>query len=255
MEEIKHHKYKGLLITAMLLFLTNTSFAQKLTVESLRLAENDLTARTEPRLDANKQPCALLKVQVRDQITEAQGNVVGNVIDKGGEKWIYFTDGTKQTNLLFRNNPPLSIYFPDHGIAALHSKSTYILTVNSEIMDDEYKYSHNDIDALNGQINDLRNRLHGLQGDLDASNARNAQLQRDLNAANARNEQLQRDLDAARRDKSASGYYTQDDIDALNGQINGLRNQLNGLQGDLDAANARNAQLQRDLDSVRKTKP
>ena len=46
--------------------------------------------------------------------------------------------------------------------------------------------------------------------------------------------------------------YSQDDIDALNGQINGLRNQLNGLQGDLDAANARNNQLQRDLDAARK---
>ena len=46
--------------------------------------------------------------------------------------------------------------------------------------------------------------------------------------------------------------YSQDDIDALNGQINGLRNQLTGLQGDLDAANARNAQLQRDLDAARK---
>ena len=49
--------------------------------------------------------------------------------------------------------------------------------------------------------------------------------------------------------------YSQDDIDALNGQINGLRNQLNGLQGDLDAANARNKQLQRDLDEARKPKP
>ncbi len=46
--------------------------------------------------------------------------------------------------------------------------------------------------------------------------------------------------------------YSQDDIDALNGQINGLRNQLNGLQGDLDAANARNKQLQRDLDECQK---
>jgi len=48
--------------------------------------------------------------------------------------------------------------------------------------------------------------------------------------------------------------YSQDDIDALNGQINGLRNQLNGLQGDLDAAKARNAQLKRDLDEALKNK-
>ena len=46
-----------------------------------------------------------------------------------------------------------------------------------------YKYSQDDIDALNGQINGLRSQLNGLQGDLDAANARNAQLQRDLDAA------------------------------------------------------------------------
>ncbi len=45
-----------------------------------------------------------------------------------------------------------------------------------------YRYSQDDIDALNGQINGLRSQLNGLQGDLDAANARNAQLQRDLDA-------------------------------------------------------------------------
>ena len=49
--------------------------------------------------------------------------------------------------------------------------------------------------------------------------------------------------------------YSQNDIDALNGDINNLRNQLNGLKGDLDAANARNAQLQRDLDAAKKAQP
>ena len=122
-----------LVIAVLLLFAASASaFAQKLSVESLRLAENDLTARTEQRLDANKQSCALLKVQVRDQITEAQGNVVGTVIDKGGEKWVYFIDGTKQTNLLFRNYPPLSIYFPDHGIPSLRGNCTYVLTIAGE---------------------------------------------------------------------------------------------------------------------------
>ena len=46
-----------------------------------------------------------------------------------------------------------------------------------------YKYSQNDIDALNNDINGLRSQLNGLKGDLDAANARNAQLQRDLDAA------------------------------------------------------------------------
>ena len=120
------------LFAFVMLFIAASAAGQKLSVESLRIAENDLTARTEQRLDANKQPCALLKVQVRDQITEAQGNVVGTIINKGGEKWIYFTDGTKQTNLLFRNYPPLSIYFPDHGIPSLRANCTYVLTITGE---------------------------------------------------------------------------------------------------------------------------
>ena len=145
-------------------------FTQELSVKSLRLAENDLTARTEPRLDANKQPCALLKVQVRDQITEAQGNVVGNVIDKGGEKWIYFTDGTKQTNLLFRNNPPLSIYFPDHGIPSLRANCTYVLTITGESQADsgtqELRLQYSPTDAtvlIDGQLQ------HGHKGKLSLS--------------------------------------------------------------------------------------
>ena len=48
--------------------------------------------------------------------------------------------------------------------------------------------------------------------------------------------------------------YSQDDIDALNGQINGLRNQLNGLNGEIDALKAKNNKLQRDLDDCLKQK-
>ena len=132
MKRIMPYPNKELLMIAVLLLFAASAFAQKLSVESLRLAENDLTARTEPRLDANKQPCALLKVQVRDEITKVEGNVVGNIIDNGGEKWVYFTDGTKQTNLLFRNYPPLSIYFPDHGIPSLRANCTYVLTIAGE---------------------------------------------------------------------------------------------------------------------------
>ena len=58
-----------------------------------------------------------------------------------------------------------------------------------------YKYSQ----ALNGQINGLRNQLNGLQGDLDA--------------ANARNNQLQRDLDAARKAANAKGVNSTEVID------------------------------------------
>jgi len=120
------------LIAIVLLLATISAAGQKLSVESLRIAENDLTARTEPRLDANKQPCALLKVQVRDQITEAQGNVVGNVINKGIEKWIYFTDGTKRFRLLFANYPTQDVTVTDYGVPSLRGNCTYELIIADE---------------------------------------------------------------------------------------------------------------------------
>lgn len=48
--------------------------------------------------------------------------------------------------------------------------------------------------------------------------------------------------------------YTQADVDALNGQINALRNNLNNAQADLDACNARAAQLARDLEACKAQK-
>ena len=48
--------------------------------------------------------------------------------------------------------------------------------------------------------------------------------------------------------------YTQADIDALNGQINALHNQVNNAQADLDACNARAAQLARDLEACKAQK-
>ncbi len=48
-----------------------------------------------------------------------------------------------------------------------------------------YKYTQSDIDALNGQINDLRGQLSNKQSELDACNNRAAQLARDLEACKA----------------------------------------------------------------------
>ena len=48
--------------------------------------------------------------------------------------------------------------------------------------------------------------------------------------------------------------YTQAEIDELNGQINTLRNNLNNAESDLDACNARAAQLARDLEACKAQK-
>ena len=85
-----------------------------------------------------------------------------------------------------KGHSDLSRMNADHAAVELEAGITYHFKgSNGEryITFCPYKYSQDDIDALNGQINGLRNQLNGLQGDLDAANARNAQLQRDLDAA------------------------------------------------------------------------
>lgn len=49
--------------------------------------------------------------------------------------------------------------------------------------------------------------------------------------------------------------YTQSDLDAINAQVNDLRGQLSNARAEADAANARAARLQRELDECNNRKP
>lgn len=53
------------------------------------------------------------------------------------------------------------------------------------------QYTQADIDAVNAQVNDLRNQLANAQSDLDAARNRNAQLQRDLDNCRAEKNKVQ----------------------------------------------------------------
>lgn len=53
-------------------------YSQELVVKSFMLNEGDLSARTEKRLDANGNQCALIKVEVIPAC-EFGGYVIGNV--------------------------------------------------------------------------------------------------------------------------------------------------------------------------------
>ena len=63
------------------LLLINIAFvnpvcSQKLEIEMFKLAENDISAQTQPRKDLNDRNCALVKVQFVGTISEVEGNVV-----------------------------------------------------------------------------------------------------------------------------------------------------------------------------------
>ena len=116
-----------LLIIILFLFLIPSSFAQKLKVESFAISEGDLSAVTPARLDENDRNCALIKVGIALDGVQFEGNVMGNVIPKLGEYWVYMPQGSRQMKVLTQSFLPVVVTFADYGIEKLESNRTYVL--------------------------------------------------------------------------------------------------------------------------------
>ena len=123
---VKINMRKSLLL---LLFVLQTIvvWAQKLTVESFKLAENDISAQTQPRKDLNDRNCALVKVQFVGTISEVEGNVVKPLGNHGNETWVYMPQGSRQLKLLTQSYLPVMVTFADYGVEKLESNRTYVL--------------------------------------------------------------------------------------------------------------------------------
>ena len=113
----------------LLLLLPVVAMAQELKVRSLEADPMDLSASTQPRNDKVGNPCALVKVLMVDGIDRVEGNVIGDVEDRGTEKWVYLSAGTKMMKIIPKNHLPLMIMFDDYGIKRVESKMTYVLTL------------------------------------------------------------------------------------------------------------------------------
>ena len=102
------------------------SSAQELQVKSFTLASNDLEARTNPVLDKEDKPCALVKIPMGDEIANVDGFVI-SIKDHYGEKWVYLTNGSKEIVIFPKHGKSLKVYFPDYGINGVVGKCTYVL--------------------------------------------------------------------------------------------------------------------------------
>ena len=112
-----------------LLFVLHTivAFAQELTVKSFKLAENDISAQTQPRKDLNDRNCALVKVQFVGTISEVEGNVVKPLVKHDNENWVYMPQGSRQLKILTQSYLPVMVTFADYGVEKLESNRTYVL--------------------------------------------------------------------------------------------------------------------------------
>lgn len=122
-------KYK--IIASVFLFFVAvlTVSAQKTpTIRSFSLT-NDHISSNDRRKDLNGNPCALLKVQVVDEISRVEGNKIGAIVNKGVEKWIYMCKGSRNIRIHFKNHLPLKVMFQDYQINGLEGNRVYELVL------------------------------------------------------------------------------------------------------------------------------
>ena len=132
---------KRLYLIVLICLLALTTQAQELTVKLMTVAGNDISASQYERKDLNGQACALVKIQMLDNIIKVEGNVIGDVIDHGTEKWVYMTAGTKEMKIIPQRHLPLHISFANSGIRNLEAKKTYVLILIDESTTASYNHS------------------------------------------------------------------------------------------------------------------
>lgn len=118
-----------LLILLITCFVSlNTMGQNTATVKSFTLTTDHIPS-ADRRNDLNGVPCALVKVQVVDDIERVEGNNIGEVIHKGVEKWIYMCKGSRNIRLHLKNHLPVKVLFQDYEINGLESNRVYELVI------------------------------------------------------------------------------------------------------------------------------
>ena len=125
-------KQKFYFFTMLCMLLPLTAKAQELTVKSMEMAPMDLSASTSPRLDLNKQLCALVKVRLPLAGAAFSGNVLGEVENHEGVYWVYMSQGSYMLQVRHPDYVALDVNFRDYGIRGVEGKVTYVLTLSKD---------------------------------------------------------------------------------------------------------------------------
>ena len=130
---------KNILIVILLLSMCHCGWGQEMKVKSFSKCDDDLSARTEKRFDANGNLCALIKVSVVPNC-EFGGYVIGNVDRRLGMYWVYVCAINPHTRSLIISPEgylPVTIQFADYGIAIIESGITYSMVIEEVAKDIE----------------------------------------------------------------------------------------------------------------------
>ena len=141
-----------LIIASLMLFFacSNTIAQQAATVKNFTMTTDHIPSG-DRRNDMNGVPCALVKVQVIDDIERIEGNKIGDIVNKGVEKWVYMCKGSRNMRIHFKNHLPVRVMFHDYNINGLESNRVYELTIEASSV-------HHDLVDVKG--NNLQMKIH-----------------------------------------------------------------------------------------------
>lgn len=141
---------KLLLLILFLLSIISICNAQEIRIKEMSIAEQDLSARTNPKKDNNGIDCALLKVRIARE-AKFEGLVQDAHEHTTSEYWVYMADGAKKIIVRVENYLPLEVEFSQFGIKSLEKLKTYILTLDLRT---------ENLLANTSKVTNLRNRIY-----------------------------------------------------------------------------------------------
>lgn len=121
---------KNLFLTLFLMFLAvgNVMAQKAVTVKSFTQTTDHISGG-DRRKDLNGNLCALVKVQVVDNIERVEGNRIGNIVKHGVENWVYMCKGSRNMRIHLQNHLPVKVVFQDYHINGLESNRVYELVL------------------------------------------------------------------------------------------------------------------------------
>lgn len=89
----------------------------------------DHISGAERKKDFNGNYCALVKVQVLDNIQRVEGNKIGSIVNRGVEKWVYMCRKSRNMRIHFQNHLPVRVVFGNYKVTELESNRVYELVI------------------------------------------------------------------------------------------------------------------------------
>ena len=120
---------KSKILILFFCFFSLAVHSQQVSVSSLT-ESTDFIPGDDQRRDFNGDLCALVKVQVVDEVTDVEGNVMGDILTKGVEKWVYMAKGSKKLKIHLKNYLPVDIEFGQYKIQSLQGNRIYVLVLS-----------------------------------------------------------------------------------------------------------------------------